>query len=659
MFSIDGLVSGLDTASIIEGLVALQQSQVDRLTFKKSEIQVQQRAFQGVESRLLSLRSQMSQLNRSTGSSFSSRKVVSSHENIITATAGNDATEGSYNLRVTSRAQAHQLASTGFTSTSQAISTGTISFQVGDRPVTEIKIDGTNNNVNGLVQAINSQSSDVSAAIVHDQASNSDRILLTSKHSGAANEITITNNLDVATGDIARPDFSGPAVQAATNAIIQLGSGAGAISAEYETNQVEGLIAGVTLNLQSVDLNQAVQIQVSRDTSKATDAIKDFVEEYNSLINYINEQTRFNTETQSASPLLGNRSISVLKNQLSSMMTEVVPGLDSGLNRFSQIGIGIDGTGRLTLNSAQLEKALTGEIEGLDSTEIPRLFGMTGSSTNVGIEFTLGSTRTKASSTPYQVDILQAAERATITANSSLANSIVIDSSNRQFKVSVDGIESESLTLAEGTYTQSQLASHLESVINSSAKLSSHDVSVSLDSGKLKLTSTAYGSNSRVASVSGTAASVLGFSGSEAGVGKDVAGSFIVNGKIESATGTGRILIGNSDNENTADLQIRVTLDPSQVGSGIEGEMTVSRGITSRMDQFLGEFLDSSKGSLATINSGFDLRLESIDTSIERVNQISASKREYLIKQFSALERALSELKTTSSVVSSQLAGIR
>ena len=659
MFSIDGLVSGLDTASIIEGLVALQQSQVDRLTFKKSEIQVQQRAFQGVESRLLSLRSQMSQLNRSTGSTFASRKVVSSHENIITATAGSDAAEGSYNLRVTSRAQAHQLASTGFTSTSQAISTGTISFQVGDRPVTEITIDGTNNNVSGLVQAINSQSSDVSAAIVHDQASNSDRILLTSKHSGAANEITITNNLDVAAGDIARPDFSGPAVQAATNAIIQLGSGAGAISAEYETNQVEGLIAGVTLNLQSVDLDQAVQIQVSRDTSKATEAIKDFVEEYNSLINYINEQTRFNTETQSASPLLGNRSISVLKNQLSSMMTEVVPGLGSGLNRFSQIGIGIDGTGRLTLNSAQLEKALTGEIEGLDSTKIPRLFGMTGTSTNAGIEFTLGSTRTKASSAPYQVDILQAAERATITAQSGLANSIVIDSSNRQFKISVDGVESESLTLAEGTYTQSQLASHLESVINSSAKLSSHDVSVSLDSGKLKLTSLAYGSNSRVASVSGTAASVLGFSGSEAGVGKDVAGSFIVNGKIESATGTGRILIGNSDNENTADLQIRVTLDPSQVGTGIEGEMTVSRGITSRMDQFLGEFLDSSKGSLATINSGFDLRLESIDTSIERVNQISAAKREYLIKQFSALERALSELKTTSSVVSSQLAGIR
>ena len=48
MFSIDGLVSGLDTTSIIEGLVSLQKSQVDRLNVKKSEILTEQAAFQGV-----------------------------------------------------------------------------------------------------------------------------------------------------------------------------------------------------------------------------------------------------------------------------------------------------------------------------------------------------------------------------------------------------------------------------------------------------------------------------------------------------------------------------------------------------------------------------------------------------------------------------------
>ena len=204
MFSIDGLVSGLDTASIIEGLVALQDSQVERLTSKKTEIQVQQQAFSGVEARLLSLRSKMSQLNRSTSSVFEFRSSTSSDESLIVATPGNNAAEGSYNLRVTSRAKAHQIGSQGFDSTSTSITEGTISFQVGDRPATEITVDSTNNNVSGLVQAINEQSDDISAAIVHDQATNSDRILLSSKHTGASNEITVTNNLAATSGDIVR-----------------------------------------------------------------------------------------------------------------------------------------------------------------------------------------------------------------------------------------------------------------------------------------------------------------------------------------------------------------------------------------------------------------------------------------------------------------------
>ncbi len=655
MFSIDGLVSGLDTASIIEGLVSLQDSQVARLTSKKSEIQVQQQAFSGVEARLLSLRSKMSQLNRSTSSVFDFRSSTSSDESIIVATPSNNAAEGSYNLRVTSRAKAHQIGSQGFDSTSTSITEGTISFQVGDRPATEITIDSNNNNVSGLVQAINEQSDDISAAIVHDQATDSDRILLSSKHTGASNEITVTNNLAATAGDIVRPDFTGIAIQEATNAAVQLGSGAGAITAEYETNKIEGLIENVTLDLVSVDVDKDVLVTVSRDNTQATSAISDFVDEFNSLVSYIDQQSAYNPETQAASPLLGNRSISSLKNELSAMVTETVAGADASLNRLSQIGIEIESSGELSLNSARLESVLNGDVEGIDPSDIPKLFSLGGSSTNANIEFVLGSTRTKSTSTPYQVDILQAAERGAVTAANSLASSIVIDGSNDAFQISIDGNESESLALTQGTYTQEELANHLQSIINSSSELGNRDVTVSVEGSNLEITSDSYGSNSKVQDISGTALTALGFDGTETGVGKDVAGSFIVNGVVETAVGTGRLLIGDEDNVNTADLQVKVTLDPSQVTTGIEGELTVSRGATSRIDQFLSDFLDPTTGSLSTINEGFDLRIESLDSSIDKVNVISASKREYLIEQFTALERVLSELQTTASFLTAQL----
>ena len=658
MFSIDGLVSGLDTTSIIEGLVSLQKSQVDRLNVKKSEILTEQAAFQGVEARLLSLKSSMSRLNRSTGSVFDQTTASSSDESILTVTSESKAIPGSYNVRVNSLARAHQIGSQGFSDPSTTISTGTISFQVGDRSATEITIDTSNNTVDGLVNAINTQSDDVSASIVYDQGNSANRILLTSKYTGEANEINVTNNLITPTGSEVLPDFSGAAIQDATNAQLQLGSGAGAIVAEYDSNVIDGLIDNVTLNLESADASKDINLKVTRDTESAKIAIEGFVENYNSMIQYIDDQTAFNTSTNTASPLLGNRTVSTLKTTLSSMVTESVPGLSSSVNRFSQLGIDIDNGGKLIINSSELESALQGNTDGIEPTDIQRVFGMSGVSDNSGVSFLLGSTRTQASTSSYQVDILQSAERGSVTATSVLDASIVIDSSNNQIQLSIDSLETDTITLASGTYTQEELASHLQSRINGIDTRDFDDVDVSLESGFLEITSQRYGRSSEISAISGTASSILGFDGTETGVGQDVAGSFIVDGVVETATGTGRVLIGDSDNDNTADLQVRVTLTSGQVSGGVEANLNVSRGISSSLDKYFGELLDTSVGTIKTAEDNFTLRIESLDASIARVNSISESKTEDLIAQFTALERVLSDLQGTSSFLTSQLASL-
>ena len=658
MFSIDGLVSGLDTTSIIEGLVSLQKSQVDRLNVKKSEILTEQAAFQGVEARLLSLKSSMSQLNRSTGSVFDQTTASSSDESILTVTSESKAIPGSYNVRVNSLARAHQIGSQGFSDPSTTISTGTISFQVGDRSATEITIDTSNNTVDGLVNAINTQSDDVSASIVYDQGNSAHRILLTSKYTGEANEINVTNNLITPTGSEVLPDFSGAAIQDATNAQLQLGSGAGAIVAEYDSNVIDGLIDNVTLNLESADASKDINLKVTRDTESAKIAIEGFVDNYNSMIQYIDDQTAFNTSTNTASPLLGNRTVSTLKTTLSSMVTESVPGLSSSVNRFSQLGIDIDNGGKLIINSSELESALQGNTDGIEPTDIQRVFGMSGVSDNSGVSFLLGSTRTQASTSSYQVDILQSAERGSVTATSVLDASIVIDSSNNQIQLSIDSLETDTITLASGTYTQEELASHLQSRINGIDTRDFDDVDVSLESGFLEITSQRYGRSSEISAISGTASSILGFDGTETGVGQDVAGSFIVDGVVETATGTGRVLIGDSDNDNTADLQVRVTLTSGQVSGGVEANLNVSRGISSSLDKYFGELLDTSVGTIKTAEDNFTLRIESLDASIARVNSISEAKTEDLIAQFTALERVLSDLQGTSSFLTSQLASL-
>ncbi|MEO1530284.1 MAG: flagellar filament capping protein FliD [Planctomycetota bacterium] len=654
MFSIDGIVSGFETSTIIESLLGFQQNQIDTFNSRKAEITTRQSAFKGIEAQLVTLRSSLGRLNRSAGSVFDQKLTTSSNEDILSVAADGNANNGFYQLTVNSLATAEQLGSQGFTSTSELVGTGTFTLSVGGRTATTVSVDNGNNTVTGFVNAINDQVEDVNASVVFDQGAGSYRILLSSNLTGADNTITISNGLSGGT----TPDFSGPAVQSAANAVVTLGSGPGAITAEYSSNTVDSLIENVTIDLKSASATETVTINVQNDNESAREAIETFVNDYNSVIEFIEEQTRFDPESGNASPLISVRQASTIKNELLNLVSESVP-TGTSLRRLSQIGIDIDTRGRLSINSARLEQAFNGELDGIDSGDIRKLFGLDGTSDNAGVRFLAGSNRTVDSSTPYQVDITQAAEQASITATNAVASSIVIDDSNNSFQITVDGVVSEELTLTNGTYTAEELASQLETTINSSNELGFRNVLVGLSgSNELIITTEGYGLSSKLSSVTGDASSILGFTGIESDSGVDVVGSFIVNGQAETAVGTGRILRGEPDNANTADLQLEVTLTPDRVVAGAEAEVLVTRGVTGNLETYLGDLFDAESGLLKTVNDDFTARVDSIDESIARVEALTESRREFLIREFTALESILSELQNTGNIISSQLSTI-
>jgi flagellar hook-associated protein 2 len=412
------------------------------------------------------------------------------------------------------------------------------------------------------------------------------------------------------------------------------------------------------LDLKQASAGNTITIEVQEDTNAAIDAIESFVSDYNSIIDFIDNQTRYNPDTDQASPLLGNRSISQLKNRLLTSVSDTI-STASGVNRLNQIGIDLDTKGKLQIDSVKLNDALTGKLDGIDPKKIRNLFGLNAASTNSGIEFVTGGNATVDSLTPYQVDITQAAERASVTAGSSLAASITLDNTNNELQITVDGNVSETLTLSEGTYTPDELAAHVQSTINNSEDLGVRSVLVSVnENDELVITSESYGDKSSVSSITGSANTTLGFVGTEADQGQDVEGVFIVDGVEEAAIGTGRILIGKSDNENTADLQLKITLTSDQVVAGSEGDVQVSRGVSGRLDQYIGQVLDTETGILKFVDDEFEARIDSIDDSIARVEEITASKRDYLIAEFAALESIISELQNTGNFVSTQLSSL-
>ncbi len=81
--SISGLVTGLDTERLIEGLVAVDRQRVLTLKSKQDKFTAQQTAFKSVEARLLTLQGQISQLARPQNGALDVRTVSSSHKDLV------------------------------------------------------------------------------------------------------------------------------------------------------------------------------------------------------------------------------------------------------------------------------------------------------------------------------------------------------------------------------------------------------------------------------------------------------------------------------------------------------------------------------------------------------------------------------------------------
>jgi flagellar capping protein FliD len=758
--TIDGLVTGLDTTKIIEGLTTVFRRRIELFQSQKERIVDQQTAFKSVEARLLTLQAAVSRLARTQNSVFDTKSVKSSNEDLVIGAASSSALAGTHSFRINNLATAHQIASQGYDGANSLITQGTMQIRVGSGATTTITIDSTNNTLQGLVDAINNASADVTATILNDGTGSltDHRLLLTAKRTGASNAIVITNNLASDSAGAARPRFNESAVepvvygsgwtgtslvtsggtytgpdddtytftvaaggdvggtslqvsytdgsgtntgqftiatgevdtylnvaeglqvkfsagtlvagqtfsvnvkraalpvQAAANASITLGSGAGALTIQSETNNVNNLISGVTINLLGADPATPVQLTIENDTEQAKEAVLGFVESYNELMNFIDEQVRFDPETEAAGTLLGDRSASLIQDDVRITATGVVAGVNGLMNRLSALGISTNAEGRLDVNQSKLDDALAGRTNGVSINDVRRLFALTGQSTHGNVQFVTGSIRTRESTAAYQVDVTQAAERAMITASNALASSIVIDGTNNELTIVVDGKLSGTITLASGTYTPPALAQELQAQINANSAFSGQRVSVSVDNNLLVITSDSFGLASEVRLGAGTALTTLGFAGTESDKGQDVVGNFIVNGAVETAIGTGQFLIGSSTNANTADLQVRVTFTPSQVVEGPEASVTVTRGMASKLDVVLNRMLDPVTGRTKTINDGFQDKVDDLNETIKQQNEMLQAKQESLLRQFIAMESLVSQLKSTGDFLTAQLA---
>lgn len=144
-----GLVSGIDTSSIIDQLMALEKRPVNKLQSRIDANTNQKLAYTELVTRITTINLSAQTLTKA--STFANPTAASSNSSVATATAAIGAPAGSYQVQVARMVTSQQSISAGFSDSSTAkIAAGTMTFELGGGEITNSTMLSQLNGGNGI-----------------------------------------------------------------------------------------------------------------------------------------------------------------------------------------------------------------------------------------------------------------------------------------------------------------------------------------------------------------------------------------------------------------------------------------------------------------------------------------------------------------------------
>jgi len=360
-----GIGSGLDIQGLVAQLVAAEgQPESIRLDTQEAQLQSKLSAVGSLTSALDALKTSFESL--ADADTFRGRTVSLSSPDFVAATATSSAAPASYSVEVQQLASAQRLVSAPVATADTIIGTGTLTLSLGGASFS-VDIDTTNNTLTGIKDAINASTSNtgIVASIVTGVAGA--QLILAGSETGAANQIVVTasggdGGLVPLTYDPGNGIANLTELEAAADASLLIEG----ILVSSATNTVADAIEGVEISLLAVNApgeTSTVSVDYDRDSAKA--AVGKFVEAYNALIDMVTDATRYDPESGTAGPLLGDAGLRNILFQLRREMGRIGVGTPGSFNTLSELGITAELDGKLTVDDTELVAALDASLDGV------------------------------------------------------------------------------------------------------------------------------------------------------------------------------------------------------------------------------------------------------------------------------------------------------
>ena len=412
---------GFDVASTVTQIQASEQAIETPWKNQLSGLQAQGTVLSTLGSDLATLTTRLQALTDFSGV-FSEKQGSSSDTNLLSLSSANaTASAGSHTIVVNSLAQTSSEASSAIANPNDTLS-GSLTIQGQTFNVDSADNDTT---LASLASAINSAGIGVKANVITDPTGS--RLSLVSGTSGVAGQLSVTGSL------------SGASAGAISFSSSQVGKDAtltvDGVSITTSSNTVSNAIPGVTFQLLGSSPGTQIQVEITNNNTDIGTAMSNFVSAYNTVINDINGQEK-NDSSGKAEPLFGSPTLALIQSQISGAL---FTGAASGaIKNITQLGIGLNNDGTLTLNADTLNSALNSNFSDVTGfLQNSGSFGQTLASSlnNLGTQAPNGavflaqqqnSAQEKALTTSISnEDTLLAAQKTQLTNELNMANQIL------------------------------------------------------------------------------------------------------------------------------------------------------------------------------------------------------------------------------------------
>jgi flagellar hook-associated protein 2 len=183
-------------------------------------------------------------------------------------------------------------------------------------------------------------------------------------------------------------------------------------------NTIDDVIAGVTLNLLKEDAGTTVTLNIDRDIDAVMEKINAMVTGYNEVSSYISAQQSYDMDTQEKGGVLfGDGTLSSIKSELQSTLIQTVWGVSSQFSSLGLIGINVDNSGALSIDSDKLKGYLRTNFNDVRS-----LFASGGMTSTGTLQYVTHSQNSQAGE--YAIHITNAALRSTSTSNTAVSGTL-------------------------------------------------------------------------------------------------------------------------------------------------------------------------------------------------------------------------------------------